>query len=140
MSVYTRLNSQPAKGPEANRISFVMLDNKKVSGAHQYKGQWQAFRKRQARLFGLLVIEFAALIPCVAIVDAIVKRLLPVDRLAFVPAFVLFGAVYVITLTRLRSFPCPRCGKNFYGGFLATSKTVWARNCANCGLLKFERE
>ena len=70
-----------------------MLDKGKDSGAHQYQGQWQAFRKRQARFFSLRVIEFAVFIPCVAIVDAIVKRLLPVGRMAFEPPFVLFGAL-----------------------------------------------
>ncbi len=30
-------------------------------------------------------------------------------------AGVLWGALYLFTGSRLRSFPCPRCGKNFVG-------------------------
>jgi hypothetical protein len=125
---------------EANRISFVMLDNVKDSGAHRYQNQWQSYRERRNWLGVLLCVEFLAFIPSVVFMETIVRRQFSADRMAFPAASLLFGAVYLFTASRLRSFPCPRCGKNFFGGFFATPRTVLGRNCANCGLRKYDGE
>ena len=105
---------------------------------HPYRHQWLAYSARRWRLVVLLCIEFLAFIPFMALMEKTLKRAFRTGDLAFLAAFLLFGTVYIGTGTRLRSFPCPRCGKNFFGGFFATPETMLGRNCANCGLRKFE--
>jgi hypothetical protein len=102
--------------------------------------QWRAYRTRRTRLAILLWVEFLTFIPFMAFTERGLKRLFPEGNSAFLAAFFMFGAVYLYTASRLRSFRCPRCGENFFGGFFATPKTVLGRNCANCGLRKYEGE
>ena len=123
---------------DANRIGFVMPDYIQDSGAHHYQSQWRAYRKRRVWLAVLVCVEFLAFFPFMGIVEAVARRVFSSDKIAFMAAFLLFGALYLFTGSRFRSFPCPRCGKNFFGGFFATPATVLGRNCANCGLPKYD--
>jgi predicted RNA-binding Zn-ribbon protein involved in translation (DUF1610 family) len=117
----------------------VMLDNLENSDPNQYQSQWQAFRRRRNRIAALLFAEFLTFLPFVLLVVTVERRLFSTDKMAF-PAAMLWGAVYIFTGSRLRSFPCPRCGKNFFGGIVATSGNVLGRSCANCGLHRYAGE
>jgi predicted RNA-binding Zn-ribbon protein involved in translation (DUF1610 family) len=86
-----------------------------------------------------LVAEFLGFLPFVALVASIERHLFATNKMFF-PAALSWGALYIFTVSRLRKFPCPRCGRNFFGGFLATPETVLARNCANCGLRRYADE
>jgi predicted RNA-binding Zn-ribbon protein involved in translation (DUF1610 family) len=86
----------------------------------------------------LLCVEFVAFIPFIVVMEKILKRMFPSGDLAFFVASLVFGSGYIYTASRLRSFPCPRCGKNFFGGFFATPETAFGRSCAHCGLRKYE--
>jgi hypothetical protein len=88
----------------------------------------------------LVCVEFLAFIPFMAFVEPVLRRVLSDDKMAFLITFSLFAAMYLFTGSRLRSFPCPRCGRNFFGGFFARPGTVLGRNCANCGLSKYDGE
>jgi hypothetical protein len=92
------------------------------------------------RLGALLCVEFLAFIPFVAFMERALRNVFPTGNSAFMAAVLMFGAVYLFTGSRLRSFPCPRCGENFFGGFFATPGTVLGRSCANCGLRKYDGE
>src|ERR1700739_1940285 len=87
--------------------------------------------------------EFLGFFPFVGLFSVVSKRLLSGTDLAFAAAL-LWGILYVYTGSRLRSFPCPRCGKNFFGGILGDSSLVFSRpgaffgrQCAYCGLEKY---
>jgi hypothetical protein len=117
-----------------------MLDNADDQGAHQYQSQWQNYRERRTRLGVLVLVEFLAFIPFVALVEKALRHVLPAGNSAFLTAGFMFGAIYLYTGSRLRTFPCPRCGENFFGGFFATPKTMLGPSCANCGLRKYDGE
>jgi DNA-directed RNA polymerase subunit RPC12/RpoP len=116
-----------------------MADNVEDDGAHRYRRQWQAFRSRRNLIAVLLVAEFLSFLPFMALVGSVERRFFSTGKMFF-PAALLFGALYIFTGSRLRSYPCPRCGKNFFGGFFATSKTMLGRNCAHCELPKYGEE
>ena len=88
----------------------------------------------------LVCVEFIAFIPFIVFMERLLRHLFPTGDLPFLTASFMFGALYFFTGSRLRRFPCPRCGKNFFGGFFATPRTVLGRNCANCGLRKYDGE
>jgi hypothetical protein len=115
-----------------------MVRSAEQIGEHPYQHQWQAYSARKWRLFVLLCVEFVAFIPFIVFSEKALKYVFPTGDLAFVTANLVFGTVYIVTATRLRNFPCPRCGKNFFGGFFATPETMLGRSCANCGLRKYE--
>jgi hypothetical protein len=100
-----------------------MADNVEDGGIHKYRRQWQAFRSRRNLIAVLLVAEFLGFLPIVALVASVERRLFSADKMFF-PAALLWGALYIFTASRLRNFPCPRCGRNFFGGFFATPETV----------------
>src|ERR1700684_1948335 len=116
-----------------------MPDNVDDSGAHIYQRQRHSYLTRRLRIGALVIAEFLAFLPFVAIVAIVERRLFSTNKFTF-PAGLLWGAIYLFTGSRLRYFPCPRCAKNFFGGFFATPETVMGRNCANCGLRKYEGE
>ena len=112
------------------------------SGVHKYQSQWKAYQKRRASLAVLVGVEFLALIPFMTLVEPLLRAVLSNDKLAFLATILLFAALYLFTVSRLRSFACPRCGENFFGGAFVsriTPRAVLGR-CANCGLRKYEGE
>ena len=102
-----------------------------------YQIEWQAFRTHRNRIGACLIAEFLAFPFFIGLVVAVGKRLFLSGHLQ-VPATLCWGALYVFTLSRLRTFPCPRCGKNFFGGFFGTLKNLLSRKCENCGLRRYE--
>jgi len=97
------------------------------SAASGYQREWVDFRKHRNRILLYLVFEFLGFMPIVGLAAMI-------DRSFTFPAGLVWGAVYLFTVSRLRNFPCPRCGKNFFGGFFGTAENFRALECANCGL------
>jgi hypothetical protein len=116
-----------------------MVDDIEDGSAHKYRCQWQAFRSHRNLIAVILVAEFLGFIPFGALVAVTERHFFSTDKMFF-PAMLLWGALYLFTGSRLRNFPCPRCNRNFFGGFFATSKTVLGRNCANCGLRRYADE
>ena len=121
------------------RISLVMPNNVDDGGAHKYQRQWQAYRRRRSRLAVLLIAEFMAFFPFLILVATVEKGLFSTNKAVF-PATLLWGAVYLFTGSRLRNFPCPRSGKNFFGGYFAKIDNVLGQKCANCGLRRYAEE
>lgn len=116
-------------------MSLVMPDH----SAHKYHSEWQTFRRRRTCIFVAIIAEFLLFLPFVALVAIAERHLFSTNKLAF-PAALMWGALYLFTASRLRSFPCPRCGKNFFGGIFATPKAMLGRTCANCGLRRYGGE
>ena len=118
-----------------------MLDSERDCGEHRYESQWHAYRERRNWLGVLIVVEFLAFFPFMALMKYALSLVFPTGNTAFLASFLMFAAVYLFTGSRIRTFPCPRCGENFFGGvFFATPRTVLGRKCANCGLRKYEGE
>jgi hypothetical protein len=88
----------------------------------------------------LVCVEFLAFIPFMGFVEPVLRRVLSGDKTAFLATFLMFAALYLFTGSRLRSFPCPRCGKNFFGEVFGRSGSFLGRQCANCGLPKYDGE
>jgi len=89
-----------------------------------------------------MIVEFVAFIPFVGIISVASRRLFSLDLA--LPAGLVWGILYIYTASRLRSFLCPRCGKNFVGGILGDSslllskpRAFFGRECAYCGLEKY---
>jgi hypothetical protein len=99
----------------------------------------QAIRSRRNLIAVILFCEFLGFFPFLLLVTALGRRFFS-SRDLFVPATLVFGALYIFTVSRIRRYPCPRCGTNFLGGFFATPETVLGRNCAHCGLPKYSEE
>ena len=60
-------------------------------------------------------------------------------------ATITWVTLYLLIAFRLRFFPCPRCGKSYFGSFLALiggydspghRYSLFSKECANCGLRK----
>ncbi|MBB5061186.1 hypothetical protein HDF16_005922 [Granulicella aggregans] len=120
-------------------MGSIMIYEVENVGAHKYRCQWQAFRSHRNRIAAIMVAEFLGFIPFGALVASTERHFFSTDKMFF-PAMLLWGALYLFTVSRLRNFPCPRCSRNFFGGFFATPETVFARKCANCGLRRFAEE
>jgi hypothetical protein len=116
-----------------------MSNHLKSSSSPIYHSQWQAYRKRRNLIAILICLEFLAFIPFLIFVATIERRFFSSD-IIFFPAMLVWGALYLFTASWLRSFRCPRCNKNFFGGFFATPRTMLARSCAHCGLARYEGE
>ncbi len=102
-----------------------------------YQNDWLAFRKRRKRLAILLVVEFLGFLPFVGLVVTIEKHFFSTARMA-IPAAFFWGALYLFTGSQLRRFPCPRCGKNFFGRVFARSGgDLRGQKCAYCGLQRY---
>lgn len=97
----------------------------------RYQSQWQAYRARRNWLGLVLCIEFLAFIPFMALMERVFRHFVPAGNFAFLAASAIVATLYLFTVSRLRSFPCPRCGKNYFGGFFARPGTVLGRNCGN---------
>lgn len=88
---------------------------------------WNEYRKR--RNFAIIV-GFA---PVVFPLEVLAFR----SFHTFVPAYVLAAAwiiLFTIAWNRVAWFPCPRCGKWFFGKRWGN---MFARRCAHCGLRKY---
>ena len=60
------------------------------------------------------------------------------------PAALVWAALYMFTVFRLRVFSCPRCHKNFFAGIfhdpvelLKRPRALLGKECVHCGLQKF---
>src|SRR5258708_6052964 len=116
--------------------NLAVLDQTREAHGDKYQREWQAYRRRRNRLAVYIAAEFLAFLPFVALVATVERRLFSTGNLAM-PAAICWAGLYLFTGSRLRNFPCPRCGRNFFGGFFATPGNVMGRKCANCGLRKF---
>jgi hypothetical protein len=110
---------------------------------NRYQREWEAYRLRKRRLVVLLLAEFLGLFPFLLLVATIDRNAFSSTSLVL-PAGLVWGALYMITGYRLRVFPCPRCGKNFFAGIthdpadlLTRPKAFLGRECVHCGLHKF---
>lgn len=108
-----------------------------------YESEWKRYRVRRRWIVACAIVEFLAFIPVVGAVAVVSRKLLSSTDLAL-PAAVAWGILYIFTGSRLRKFPCPRCGKNFFGGILGDSSLLFSRpraflgrQCAYCGLEKY---
>ena len=104
--------------------------------ANCYQNEWENYRKRRNLIVLFMVAEFLAFLPFVGLVVTAERLLFKTNSLTM-PAALIWGALYLFTISRLRSFPCPRCGQNYFGGFFATPGNVLGNKCANCGLRKW---
>jgi DNA-directed RNA polymerase subunit RPC12/RpoP len=89
-------------------------------------------RRHRNKILLLLVVEFLAFLPFVGLTAIIEKKLFS-SSYTFLPAVIAYGALFIMTLNRLRTFPCPRCGKKFFGRFGGPQEFL-DRKCAYCGL------
>ena len=108
-----------------------------------YKSQWRRYTVRRRWIVACMTVQFLAFIPFVGAVSVVSRRLLSGTDLGL-PAALLWGILYLFTGSRLRSFPCPRCGKNFFGGILGDTRILFnkpraffGRECVYCGLGKY---
>jgi hypothetical protein len=105
-----------------------------------YQEQWQAYRVRRRNLVLLLLAQFIGIIPFLSFVAFIDRKLFSVTSLVMPAAFV-WALWYLSTAFRLRSFPCPRCGKNFLDSIFNSYRNprayLFGRECFYCGLRKF---
>lgn len=106
---------------------------------HKYQRQWQAFRRHRNLIVALVIAEFLGFFPFLLLAAVVERSLFKTHGVSF-PVVILYGALYAVTGSQLRRFPCPRCGKNFFGGVLATSSTMMGSKCPNCGLRRYEGE
>jgi hypothetical protein len=90
-----------------------------------------------------MIVGFLAFVPVVGAVAVGSRKLLSSTDLAL-PAAVAWGILYMFTGSRLRKFPCPRCGKNFFGGILGDARILFnspraffGQECVFCGLEKY---
>jgi hypothetical protein len=120
----------------------VPCNTRRLTMSH-YQHEWEAYRVRKKRLVVLILAEFLGFFPFLALISFIDRKLFSSTSLVF-PAAVAWTALYVFTGFRLRVFPCPRCGKNFFAGILhdpadllTRPKALWGRECVHCGLRKF---
>lgn len=89
-------------------------------------------RSRRNRIFLIVVAEFIATPLILLVVAAIEKRLFSTTH-AVMPAFFVWGVLFILTGHRLRVFSCPKCGKNFFGK-IGGPQEFLDRKCAYCGL------
>src|SRR5215472_17895703 len=97
-----------------------------------YQSEWERCRRRRKKFIILLVAEFLAFIPFVALVVGIERKLLSTSHLGM-PAASVWGMLYGYTIFHSWKFPCPRCGKNF-AGKMGGPQVLSGRRCAYCGL------
>lgn len=101
-----------------------------MSEADRYLAAWRDYRYRLLRfvlVLGLAPVAFGVL-------ASLVRHLLP-ERAQFLAldalVVLLIGAAVGSTFA-LRDWPCPRCGKPYFGSFLRHNP--FARKCQSCGL------
>jgi hypothetical protein len=110
---------------------------------NRYQHEWEAYRVRKRKLVVCTIAVFLGFFPFLLVVAFIDRKLFSSTSLVFPAAFV-WAAFYMFTGSRLRVFPCPRCGKNFFAGIfhdpadlLTRPKAFLGRECVHCGLRKF---
>jgi hypothetical protein len=130
------LASLELESPWSDRVTFGQAMN-------SYQREWETYRARKTRLVIWIVAVFLGFPPFLTLVAFIDRKLFSSTSLVFPAAFV-WGALYMFVGSRLRVFPCPRCGKNFLGGvfhdpadLLTRPKAFLGRECVHCGLRKF---
>lgn len=112
---------------------------------NDYSTQWAAYLTHKGKIVRLLLLELAAFFPSLFLIAYLQSRQSP-PRSLVVPAIYAWLPILLITAFRLRFFPCPRCGKNYFGGVPSLFNPVllirsprafagWA--CVHCGLRKF---
>jgi hypothetical protein len=112
---------------------------------NSYNHDWETFRAHKRRIVVCMFAEFFGFFPFLLLVATIDRKLFSTTSLVPLAAFI-WAALYLFTLFRLRSFPCPRCKKNFFGGFfgslstLSTPAAFFGRQCVHCGLRKYAAE
>lgn len=110
---------------------------------NRYQREWETYRARKTRLVIWMVAVFFGSFPFLALVASINRKLFSSISLMF-PAALIWAALYMFVAFRLRVFPCPRCGKNFFAGIfhnpadlLTRPNAFLGRECVHCGLQKF---
>jgi hypothetical protein len=112
-------------------------------GMNGYERAWETYRARNVKLVAWIIAIFLGCIPFLTLVAFLDRKVFSSTSLVF-PAFLAWGAIYIFVGSRLRVFPCPRCGENFSGGIfynpaylLTHPRSFLGRECAHCGLHKF---
>jgi hypothetical protein len=108
-----------------------------------YSMEWKVYLARKRKLVRLLLAELLAFFPSLFLIAFLERR--PSSSTSLMRlAIYAWAAIWVITAFRLRFFPCPRCAKNFFGGFffdvgmlLKSPTAFFGLKCAHCGLRKF---
>ena len=106
---------------------------------NRYQHEWETYRARKRRLFACAPAMFVGFFPFLLLV-AFVDRALFSSTSLVGPAGLLWGTLYMFLGYRLRVFPCPRCGKNFFAGIFhdPASFKRWraflGRECVHCSL------
>jgi hypothetical protein len=88
-----------------------------------YVSEWRRYRVRRRWILTSLIVEFLAFIPVVGAVAVVSRKLFSSNHLAL-PAALAWGILYIFTVSRLVKFPCPRCGKNFFGGIRGDARIL----------------
>jgi hypothetical protein len=108
-----------------------------------YHEEWEAYRVRKRKLVLYTIAVFLGIVPFQLVVAFIDRKLFSSTSMVF-PASLVWGGLYIFVGSRLRVFPCPRCGKNFYAGMLHNPaelllkpNALLGRQCVHCGLPKF---
>lgn len=97
-----------------------------------YQRDWQEYKRRRNQFW----LVFASYVPVCATVAFVSKKLFDTLIPGFVVAFFWMG-LFVFAGTRVRMWPCPRCGKWFSGTWWYDLSFL-ARRCVHCGLRKYE--
>jgi hypothetical protein len=106
-----------------------------------YREQWRRYKVRERWIVAVMILEFVGFLPFIAVVSIASKRLIPGTDVPANAAIVGWMALFLFTGTRLRTFRCPRCGKNFSGGIfgdirvlIRSPKAFFGKECVYCGL------
>jgi len=137
MKVERRVQKQPVLFPNDPAILGFWTMNR-------YQHEWDVYRARMRRRGAIVVAVFLGTIPFLLLVAFIDKKLFSSTSLVL-PAFFVWGALYLFIALRPFVFVCPRCGKNFFtGGRLSGASELWKKpktlfglECVHCGLRKF---
>jgi hypothetical protein len=98
----------------------------------EYMQEWARYEIRKTRIQLYALLEFLAFLPAMWVAGTLSRRFVPTLKLGFIFPL-LWGALILWTWVRTRVFPCPRCGKNFFGRFIVGDE------CVHCGLQKPKR-
>ena len=111
-----------------------MSEEQSKSGSYIVRRTW---------LVAFMIIEFLGFIPVLGIFGLLSNKRFGKD---FWPmAAISWVALYLFTVSLLRSLRCPQCGKNYFGnfsalfgGYVAPGRrySLFRKECANCGLRK----
>ena len=79
-----------------------------------YEDEWKRYRAQRTKLGFILVAKFLAFIPFLLCVALVQQKLFGSKNMVMAAA-ILYGIFYVSTVFQMRKFPCPRCGKGYFG-------------------------